>query len=309
MLERQREGSKGRNARTNTRAGIRKRTMGGLRDGLRWGRSWNARVRTAFFLCGFAKSGGVNEIAHSIRRRDCRRRGYRDARPFECADPRFHPFRALTRAAGRRCGRRACSVGLGSRLASRLASLGMGSALGMARRLASLGMGSTLGLGWPSIRLRTWRALLVDAVGRPPVWLGLKRPVVDARVNEPRGNSRGVSRAHHEGEMTNTVAWARRRLRRPFCFCSLSTCESCLTAFRTASAGAASRFALTRSPRLGAVPRPPRPRGPRPALRLPLELAPKALEKSVRIIDDADVGGRVPEVKARNSAGRLCASH
>ena len=53
-----------------------------------------------------------------------------------------------------------------------LASLGMGSALGMVWRLASLGMG-------PPIRLRSCHALMVDAVGRPPLWMGLSQAAAD----------------------------------------------------------------------------------------------------------------------------------
>jgi hypothetical protein len=114
-------------------------------------------------------AGGTNGTAHSFPRRDCRRYGCCDARCFECACPRFHPFRTLTRAIGRRCGRAAGLLGLGlaSPMAS-LASLGVGSALGLVWRLASLGLG-------PEVRLGSRHAVLVDSLGRSPLYVGLSQ--------------------------------------------------------------------------------------------------------------------------------------
>jgi hypothetical protein len=57
--------------------------------------------------------------------------------------------------------------------------MGMAPRLAMAWRMASLGLGvrrlASLGMGRPSIRLRSCRALLVDAVGHPSLWVGLSQ--------------------------------------------------------------------------------------------------------------------------------------
>ncbi len=61
----------------------------------------------------------------------------------------------------------------------------MASRLGVAWRLASLGLGPALGLGLgPWLWLRTWLALLVDAMGFPPLWVGLieRDPLTLARA-------------------------------------------------------------------------------------------------------------------------------
>ena len=96
------------------------------------------------------KRGGNDGVTHSapqIGRRHCRRADTGLERVFA----RLHPLRAVTRAAGRRRRRR---VG------------------GLARRVASLGLGAALGL---SLWLRTCLALLVEPVGVPSLWAGLRR--------------------------------------------------------------------------------------------------------------------------------------
>ena len=66
-----------------------------------------------------------------------------------------------------------------------LASLGMGSALGMVWRLASLGLRrrlASLGLGSALLWLGRRLALLVDPMGLPPLWVGLRAAELKRRV-------------------------------------------------------------------------------------------------------------------------------
>jgi hypothetical protein len=100
--------------------------------------------------------GGNHEVSHhSFQWRGRGDRWRCDACRFECAGLSLHPFRALP-AGGHRRERR-----------TRL------QAWGLARRLA-WGLARRLARGLASLGLGRWLALLVDSVGCPPLWMGLR---------------------------------------------------------------------------------------------------------------------------------------